>query len=213
MCIASGSDRLRSCVGGCRRLGHPRSKQCVPELYLDRYGDGDVLQVEPTTVLVPSTAVLNGGLDAWRVLYKSVGARGRSIAVNAVVMSPHATWADPGSRPLVSFAVGTRGLADRCAPSHSLAHGTDSDAPASGALLDRGWAVVVTDYEGIGTPDAPPYLNRLSQGHAVLDAARTAQRVGALGLDPRGPVGLYGYSQGGVGSAAAAELATVYAPN
>ncbi len=84
-------------------------------------------------------------------------------------------------------------------------------------MLAAGIAVVFTDYIGLGTPDrVHSYVNRVDEGHAVLDAARAAQQlaiIGVPGVDvPNdGPVGIYGYSQGGGASAAAVELQPSYA--
>ena len=80
-------------------------------------------------------------------------------------------------------------------------------------LLATGAAVVVTDYVGLGTTDRlHTYVNRLDQGHALLDAARAAQAVPGASVTPDSRVGLYGYSQGGGASASAAELQPSYAP-
>ena len=174
---------------------------------------GNVIRSEVVSVIVPSLTAVRDGIDARRVLYQSTGARGEPIAVSGTVMTPHSAWHGRGARPLVTYAVGTRGLADRCAPSHALTNGTEIDSVAMGALLDRGFAVAVTDYEGVGAPGAPTYLNRLSQGHTVLDVARAAQRLPNSGISRTGPVAVYGYSQGGAGSAAAVELAPTYAPD
>ncbi|CAM5620641.1 Lipase OS=Streptomyces antimycoticus OX=68175 GN=SSPO_046110 PE=3 SV=1 [Streptomyces antimycoticus] len=76
----------------------------------------------------------------------------------------------------------------------------------------RGWAVAVTDYEGLGTPGDHTYTAGRSEGHAVLDAARAAQRLPAAGLSPDAPVGIMGYSQGGQAAGWAAELHASYAP-
>ena len=40
-----------------------------------------------------------------------------------------------------------------------------------------------------------------SEGRAVLDAARAAASVPGAGLSPSGPVGVFGYSQGGQAAA------------
>ena len=81
-------------------------------------------------------------------------------------------------------------------------------------LVARGFAVVVTDYQGLGTiPGHATYMNRLAQGHAVLDPARAAMRLPGTSLSPTGPVGISGYSQGGAAAASAAELASSYAPD
>ncbi|WP_329406920.1 lipase family protein [Nocardia vinacea] len=78
-------------------------------------------------------------------------------------------------------------------------------------LLARGIAVVVTDYQGLGTPGAHTYLQPLPEAHAALDAARATIRLGLIA--PQAPIGIWGYSQGGGAAAAAAEQAHDYAPD
>jgi dienelactone hydrolase len=81
-------------------------------------------------------------------------------------------------------------------------------------LLAQGIAVVVTDYVGLGATDRlHTYVNRVDEGHAVLDAARAARALPRTSLTPRSPVGLFGYSQGGGAVASAAELQPSYAPD
>ncbi|MFD4461232.1 alpha/beta fold hydrolase [Nocardia sp. NPDC058480] len=89
---------------------------------------------------------------------------------------------------------------------------TEFETVAVNALVVRGIAVVVTDYHGLGTPATHDWLNRLAEAHAVLDAVRAAQRLAGTTIDSSGPVGLFGYSQGGGAAAAAAELQPTYAP-
>lgn len=70
------------------------------------------------------------------------------------------------------------------------------------SLLSRGHAVVVTDYEGLGTPGTHTYMVREAQAHAVLDAVRAAAQVSGSGVTATAPVALAGYSQGGGATAA-----------
>lgn len=149
---------------------------------------------------------------AWQVLYRSQDARGAAIAVSGTVLVPSLPWVGLGPRPLVTYAVGTRGLGDQCAPSYTLSQGTDYEAAFVGAALARGWAVAVTDYQGLGTPGDHTYMVGPAQGRAVLDAARAAQRLGGTGLAASGPVGIMGYSQGGGAAGWAGQLAPTYAP-
>lgn len=80
-------------------------------------------------------------------------------------------------------------------------------------FLAQGAAVVVTDYVGLGTTDRlHTYVNRVDEGHAVLDAVRAARDVAGASVTEDSRVGLYGYSQGGGATAAAAELQPSYAP-
>lgn len=142
---------------------------------------------------------------------------GRHRTMDATVFTPRAPWAGSGPRPLVGMAVGTYGQGDQCAPSRAFAQpvaiGRGSmqlgyEAASVALLLGRGYAVVVPDYIGLGRPGTHTFLNRIDQGHALLDAIRAARTMAGL----TGPVAVWGYSQGGVASAAAAELAPLYAP-
>lgn len=80
-------------------------------------------------------------------------------------------------------------------------------------MVARGFAVVVTDGVGLGTPGPVPILMRQAAGTALLDAARAAMKLPGTSLDPHGPVALWGWSSGGQASGSAAELAPSYAPD
>ncbi|MFF1696364.1 lipase family protein [Streptomyces sp. NPDC058257] len=150
---------------------------------------------------------------AWKITYRSTSANGRPNAVSGTVIVPDDGKTTP--RPLITYAVGTVGLGDKCAPSAGFPGGTTAEAPLVNAALVRGYAVVVTDYEGLGTPGDHTYMVAKAQGSAVLDAARAAQRhsgAAKYGVDAKAPVGIMGYSQGGAASAKAAEMAATYAP-
>jgi hypothetical protein len=75
-------------------------------------------------------------------------------------------------------------------------------------MVARGFAIAMTDYEGLGTAPMHTYVNRLAEGQAVLDAARAAMRLPGTPLDPHGPVAFWRYSQGGGAVTSAAELAS-----
>lgn len=151
-------------------------------------------------------------VNAWQLLYRSTSATGTPNAVSGILLAPKTPWLGGGPRPLVSYAVGTHGLGDSCAPSYLLRTGTENEIALIGQALVNGWAVVLTDYEGLGTPGVHTYAVGQSEGRAVLDAARAAARVAGAGLSASGPVGLFGYSQGGQATAFAGELAPSYAP-
>ncbi|MEU6864964.1 lipase family protein [Streptomyces sp. NPDC046876] len=147
---------------------------------------------------------------AWKIHYRSTTAEGAPNTVSGTVIVPQDGRTGP--RPLVTYAVGTVGMGDSCAPGNNLPHGTATEANLIQQLTLRGWAVVVTDYEGLGTPGVHTYTVGPSAGHAVLDAARAALRLPEAGLAPDTPVGIMGYSQGGQASSWAAELQGSYAP-
>lgn len=169
------------------------------------------------------TALLNTWGNPTRIMYSSTSAAGSPSAITGTYIEPWARWAGPGPRPLVSLAVGTIGEGDQCAPSRMMFSSLNLEKPGSvglnyetGAindLLAKGIAVVVTDYDGLGTPDrVHSYMNRVEQGRAVLDAARVATKVPGASVTSASKVVTYGYSQGGSASAAAVELAPSYAP-
>jgi len=169
---------------------------------------GTVLRSRPVSVRALALPV---PVDAWQLLYRSTTARGAADAVSGTVLVPRSPWRD-GPRPLVSYAVGTHGFAPQCAPSYQLRVGTEPELGLVSQALARGWAVVMTDYEGLGTPGPHTYTAGLSSGRAVLDAARAALRLPAAGLSPTAPVGIWGYSQGGQAAGWAGELHPTYAP-
>lgn len=159
---------------------------------------------------------------ATRIMYKTTDEGGQPAAVSGVYIEPSKRWRGKGERPLVSFAVGTQGVADACAPSKTLESFLNIEddkfmvgyeVPSIYGFLNDGVAVVVTDYIGLGTTDrVHTYMNRVDQGHAVLDAARAALSLPNTSITSRSSIGLYGYSQGGGAAGAAAELAPSYAP-
>ncbi|MET9963019.1 lipase family protein [Streptomyces sp. NPDC006326] len=150
------------------------------------------------------------GTRAWKIHYRSTTADGAPNVVSGTVIVPQDGRTGP--RPLVTYAVGTVGMGDSCAPSNNLPYGTAMEANLIQQLTLRGWAVVVTDYEGLGTPGVHTYTVGPSAGHAVLDAARAATRLPEAGLPADTPIGIMGYSQGGQAGSWAAELQGSYAP-
>ncbi|MEU5876778.1 lipase family protein [Spirillospora sp. NPDC047279] len=174
---------------------------------------GDVIRSRPSVFTVdPFGKTPFDGVKSWQVLFLSESAKGTPIAVAGTVLVPTKAWTGTGERPLVSYAVGTRGLGDACAPSYTLTQGLDYEELFIADALSRGWAVAVNDMEGLGTPGQHTYEVGGSQGRAVLDMARAAQRLPDAGLGDGSPVGIMGYSQGGTSAGWAAELASSYAP-
>lgn len=176
-------------------------------------------------VNIPGVASLPG--KATRIMYKTTDTNGQAVAVTGTYIEPNAKYyggVDGNlARPLVTYAEGTQGQGDECAPSLGLENplgfqagsvNVSYETPTIYNLLNRGFAVVVTDYVGLGTPNnVHTYVNRVDQGHAVLDAARAALKVRGATVTAASPVGAFGYSQGGGAVASAAELHSTYAPD
>ena len=155
---------------------------------------------------------LNTSVKSTAIMYRSTDATGHANAVTGTLLVPKAAWTGSGPRPVVAFGVGTHGVGDSCAPSKGIAQSGDFESANFQLLLDQGWAVAVTDYEGLGTPGDHTYIIRASAAHAMLDMVRAAQRLPGSGVAANAPVGIWGYSQGGQAAAAAAELESSYAP-
>lgn len=173
---------------------------------------GTIIRSEDASYVLDPLGLSTTIARAQKVMYVSRDRLSRPIAVTGIVIVPKAPWLGWTPRPLISYAAGTQGMADRCAPSRQMAEGAQYEILGFGGLVTSGYAVAMTDYQGLGTPGTHTYMNRIAQGRAVLDMARAAQRLPGTGLSSSTPVGIMGYSQGGGAAAAAAELYPAYAP-
>lgn len=174
---------------------------------------GDVIKAEASTFHLDPVRLLEADARVQRLMYVSTSARGEKIAVTGTMITPRSTWIGRGERPLVTYAVGTQGMADSCAPSRQLAAGSEYEGIFIKGLLLRGYAVVVTDYEGLGTPGTHAYVNSGALGRNVLDAARAATRLSTDRVSTTAPVFVAGYSEGGNAAAGALEQHQAYAPD
>ena len=159
-------------------------------------------------------AVVPGAAKTKVVLYRSQGVDGKADAVSGVVSIPKGKAPKKGW-PVVTYAHGTTGIADSCAPSRDAA-GTPVHPynayifPLLSRWLKAGYAVVRTDYEGLGTAGVHPYLVGSSEGRSTLDIVRAARE-----LDPRlsKTTIISGHSQGGHAALFAAALAPKWTPD
>ncbi|MGV0718548.1 lipase family protein [Mycolicibacterium holsaticum] len=189
---------------------------------------GDLIRSEPSRLVLEPSGQLGAFVaKGTRIMYRSTDTHGNPVAVTGTYFEPDNPWPGTGPRPLIALATLPYGLGEQCAPSRMFNQGIHASVGHSGfdlmvnleetfvaTMVARGFAIVVTDYEGSGIPGKiQPFLNRVSQGHVLIDAARAAMKLPATSLDPNGPVAFWGYSQGGSASASAAELAASYAPD
>lgn len=151
---------------------------------------------------------------ATQLLYRTTDMNGRPEATVTTVIAPAERV--PGKVcPVLSYQCAIDAVTSRCFPSYALRR----RAAATGALaqfeffliaaaLAEGWAVSVPDHEGAkglwGTPYEP--------GYRILDGLRAVLGSERLGLSAEAPIGLWGYSGGGLATAWAAEMAGSYAP-
>jgi pimeloyl-ACP methyl ester carboxylesterase len=155
---------------------------------------------------------LNGAITSTAIKYRSTTATGQATFMTGTLLVPQAAWTGSGPRPVVGFAPGTQGLSDNCAASKSMANSLFYESGNVQALLDKGWAVAVADYQGLGTPGDHTYIVKDAEAHAVLDLVRASMRLPGSGVATNAPVGVWGYSQGGQAAAAVAEQESTYAP-
>jgi fermentation-respiration switch protein FrsA (DUF1100 family) len=80
-------------------------------------------------------------------------------------------------------------------------------------VLARGWAVALTDYQGLGTPGDHTYMVGRALGPNVLDSMRAARSFDPEQFPVEGPAAIIGYSEGGASAAWAAQLQPTYAPD
>lgn len=145
-----------------------------------------------------------GAAAAYRILYSTVNQHNSAAVSTAAVFLPHG-GAPAGGWPVIAWAHGTVGLGDDCTPS---AHPrSERDDEYLSHWLDQGYAVVGSDYAGLGTPGLMSYLNSTATAHSVVDSV-IAMHAMDLPLSPNWAV--VGQSQGGAAAVDTARRATEF---
>ncbi|MBK4989465.1 lipase family protein [Pseudomonas sp. S36] len=165
---------------------------------------GKLLRSEP----LDQALSLPNAASAQRILYTSLdGIDGKTpVVVSGALFIPKGN-APAGGWPVASWGHGTVGVADICAP--SWAGRSYRDVQYLNRWLEEGYAIVATDYQGLGVPGGHPLLNNRMAAYGILDAAK-AVVAGVPGLADK--VLIIGQSQGGAGAFAAGAYAATYAP-
>ena len=138
-------------------------------------------------------------MTAVRILYHSRSAGGEDVAVSGVVLSPYGKKPPAGGWPVIAWAHGFSGVARSCAPSlmRNIGHG-----PFLSMYVNLGYAVVATDYTGLGTRFRNAFLDGPSNAADVLDSIPAA-RAAVPELGARWIV--MGEAEGGLTALAVAE--------
>jgi len=119
------------------------------------------------------------GVGATRILYGTETSQGNLVACSGVVLVPKGE-APEGGWPVIAWAHGTSGVTRRCAPSLMAECFADYGAPC--IYAENGYAVVATDYVGLGTNYPVNYMDRISNGRDVINGVMAARKaVPALG--------------------------------
>ncbi|WP_234036872.1 alpha/beta hydrolase family protein [Rhodococcus sp. P-2] len=144
---------------------------------------------------------------AQRVVYRTLRTADRWGDSSGSVFLPEGE-PPAGGWPVISYAHGTLGSADQCAPS-STGFGPGEIEPIE-RWLREGYAVVATDYSGLGTDGVLAYLDGHAAGANAVDIVRAAHELYGNVLSPRWMVA--GLSEGGHAAYFAGHEASSRAP-
>ncbi|GAA3875875.1 lipase family protein [Leifsonia kafniensis] len=163
------------------------------------------------------------GARAWRILYLSELGDGTPVAVSGFVVVPDGK-APEGDRKVIAWAHGTEGGGRNCAPSlvtqpamelvdyfdYNSAVQQDPGVPSLSKMLDAGYAVVATDYQGLGTPGVHEYTVMGTETNNVWDSVKAAQQIKET--QAGNDMAVLGWSQGGGAAAWMAQNTAYGAP-
>jgi pimeloyl-ACP methyl ester carboxylesterase len=150
------------------------------------------------------------GAKFYRILYYSKNIYDKTIVESGYAVIPGEV-PPSGGFDILSWAHGTTGAAPICGPSILDDKTGVYLLPELSKFLSLGYVIAATDYEGLGVPGGiHPYLLGLSEGRAVLDAAKAVRQLPGVKTNNR--LVIYGHSQGGHAALFAGQLAPSYAP-
>ena len=111
-------------------------------------------------------------ITAVRILYHSRSASGEDVASSGVVLYPYGKKPPSGGWPVIAWAHGFSGVARACAPSlmRNIGH-----APFLSMYVNLGYAVVATDYAGLGTRFRNAFLDGSSNAADVINSVPAAR--------------------------------------
>ncbi len=165
---------------------------------------GAVLDAQPFADVDP--AIAGTRATATRVVYRSTsGVDDSPTEVSGAVFTP--VGKPPvGGWPVIAIAHDTVGINPECGPSLSP---TLLDSVGMVAnYLKVGWAVTVTDYQGLGHPGwAHPYLEPKTAAFNIIDSVKALRAVSPQVATKWAVVGV---GQGGAAAWAANEQAATY---
>jgi pimeloyl-ACP methyl ester carboxylesterase len=165
------------------------------------------------TRALDGTMALPSAASNTLVLYRSTGAAGGIVAVSGTLSVPPGE-PPQGGWPVIVWTHGTTGLAPVCAPSRDTDSGPEHAYIAViRTLLDgyvkQGYAIVATDYEGLGVAGHHPFLQGVPTARNALDMLQAGRDIEPkLGKD----YVVVGHSQGGQVDLFAASLGPSYVP-
>ena len=111
-------------------------------------------------------------VSAVRILYHSRSATGEDVATSGVVLTPSERKPPVGGWPIIAWAHEADGVGRSCAPSlmRNLGHG-----PFLSMYVNLGYAVVATDYTGLGSDFRNAFLDAQSNATDVIGSISAAR--------------------------------------
>jgi hypothetical protein len=144
----------------------------LPPPDLTDNGPGSLLEVTPMEDSLDFDQVNATGV---RVVYRSTDSKGAAANVSGIVAVPPGK-PPSGGWPILAFGHDVTGVQKECAP--SVAKDLGGYASIISVFVDRGYVVVMTDYEGLGLDGFQhPLLDSMTLGHNMIDAVRAARHV------------------------------------
>jgi Secretory lipase len=177
-----------------------------PPLSKQRPGTVTAAKPLPRKLWIPGTVS-----KAFRLTYVTRNAKGKKALSTGELFVPRGR-APKGGWPVISWAHGTSGMGDSCAPSvrgPALPH---RDFPVLRNWMKQGYAIVASDYVGLGTPGLHAYLHGRSEAHSVVDMVKAGRAYARAHLRRRSRLArkwvVVGQSQGAGAAIYTARYAT-----
>jgi Secretory lipase len=201
--IACATLLVAGCSGGAPEGVAPARG---PALAGDFSGSGPGTLVAANTLPDLDPRLRDETSVAARITYVSTsGISDGHPQVSGTVFVPKGDPPSGGWR-IVAFGHPATGIESECAPSASPT--LLGSASTIEALLDAGFMVTMSDYQGLGLPDTyHPFLDSTTEGYNLIDSVRAARKLVPAASD--GWVA-FGVGQGGQAAWAANELTPDY---
>jgi pimeloyl-ACP methyl ester carboxylesterase len=178
----------------------------IPPAVASFYSFSEPIPTKPGTLIKSEkVAAPNIKGTVYRVLYVSTTVDNTPTPVTGVIIVPKKAAPATGY-PVVSWGHGTNGMADSCAPSID----PESAAPLANMLLDKGWEITASDYQGEGTPGLLPYIAGDSAARNTIDIVRAARNLANAHAGANYVV--WGHSEGGQTAMFTLHIGPTYAP-
>jgi len=118
--------------------------------------------------------VIPQGAKAMRILYGSTDSQGGLVVSSGVVLVPPGE-PPKGGWPVIAWAHGTSGVGRTCAPSLTAECFANYRVPNK--YIKSGYAVVATDYVGLGSDFPVAYMDRIGNAWDVIHSVKAAQKA------------------------------------